>query len=81
MATLTIRNVPEAVCLELKSQAERNRRSLNQEVVHTLENVCAFTVEQRKFDEAMARIDGIRQGITYFPSSEEIDRAMDEGRR
>ena len=37
MATLTVRNVPEAVVRRLKAQAEQNRRSLNGEVVTVLE--------------------------------------------
>ena len=37
MATLTIKNIPDAVVRRLKAQAARNRRSLNFEVIHLLE--------------------------------------------
>jgi len=37
MPTLTIRNLPEAVYRRLKERADRNRRSLNGEVVTVLE--------------------------------------------
>jgi plasmid stability protein len=37
MATLTIKNIPDAVVRRLKAQAARHRRSLNLEVIHLLE--------------------------------------------
>ena len=37
VSTITVRNVPDAVVRELKARAERNRRSLNGEVVTVLE--------------------------------------------
>ncbi len=37
MATLTIKNIPDPVYRELKRQAGRHRRSLNQEVIALLE--------------------------------------------
>ena len=36
MATLTIKNIPEALVRQLKAQAVRNRRSLNSEVIDVL---------------------------------------------
>jgi plasmid stability protein len=36
MATLTIKNIPDAVVRKLKAQAARNRRSLNAEVIDVL---------------------------------------------
>ena len=36
MATLTIKNIPEALVRKLKAQAVRNRRSLNAEVIDVL---------------------------------------------
>jgi plasmid stability protein len=37
MATLTIKNIPDPVYRQLKRQASRHRRSLNQEVIAVLE--------------------------------------------
>lgn len=37
MATVTIKNIPEPVYRELKRQAARHHRSLNQEVIALLE--------------------------------------------
>jgi plasmid stability protein len=39
MATLTIKNIPDAVVRRLKTRATRHRRSLNLEVIHVLETV------------------------------------------
>jgi len=36
MATLTIKNIPDAVVRKLKARAVRNRRSLNSEVIDVL---------------------------------------------
>jgi plasmid stability protein len=38
MATLTIKNIPERVYQQLKRQAARHHRSLNQEVISCLEH-------------------------------------------
>jgi plasmid stability protein len=37
MATLTVKTIPDDVYQELKSQAEKHRRSLNQEIIACLE--------------------------------------------
>jgi plasmid stability protein len=39
MATLTIKNIPDALVRRLKAQAARNRRSLNSEVIDVLASV------------------------------------------
>lgn len=36
MATLNVKNVPEALYEKLRDRARRNRRSIAQEVLHTL---------------------------------------------
>jgi hypothetical protein len=36
MATITLRNVPENLRLELAARAARNRRSLSAEIIHAL---------------------------------------------
>jgi plasmid stability protein len=39
MATITLKDVPEELRLSLKKRAERNRRSLNQELLYCLERI------------------------------------------
>ncbi len=36
--TITLKNVPPELHRSLKERAKRNKRSLNQEAIHTLEN-------------------------------------------
>ena len=43
MATLTIKNVPERLVRRLKVQAVQHRRSLNNEVIASLETVAQAT--------------------------------------
>ena len=43
MATLTIKNLPDELYQELKRRAQENRRSLNGEVVHSLEQLIRRT--------------------------------------
>ena len=56
MPTITVRNVPDAVVRQLKAQAERNRRSLNGEVVRLLER--AALAAPREVDALLAEADG-----------------------
>ncbi len=85
MATLTIRNLPDAVHARLKAQAERNRRSLNQEVIAELLDRTRAEPDEgdsRNRAEAMIeRVVRLRSRITRFMTAEEIDKAMEKGRR
>ena len=37
MASVTLKNLPEELLVSLRSAAERDRRSLNQEIIHLLD--------------------------------------------
>ena len=43
MATITLKSVPGFLHSELKKQAERNRRSLNNEIISTLERALGLS--------------------------------------
>ena len=59
MATLTIKNVPDPLVRRLKVQATRHRRSLNLEVIASLETVAqAVPVDP---DALLARARMVRQ--------------------
>ena len=88
MATLTIRNLPDGLHVRLKEQAKRNRRSLNQEVIAELETAPSFPTPQNEDErnkaraEAMiAKVNQLRGGMKRFMTAEEIDAAIEEGRR
>lgn len=88
MATLTIRNLPEELHETLKLRAKRNRRSLNQEVIAELAAVSELGDETTRLDASRERmrrttaeIDVVRSRMTRFMNAEEIDAAIEEGRR
>ena len=88
MATLTIRNLPEQLHETLKLRAKRNRRSLNQEVIAELAAVSELGDETTRLDAAKERmrrttaeIDVVRSRMIRFMNAEEIDTAIEEGRR
>ncbi len=80
MADLTVRGIPEELHEALKAEAERNRRSLNQEVIHRLEASVRAPVRDR--DEDLARIRELRARMADLPplDDELLERARDEGR-
>jgi plasmid stability protein len=75
MATLTIRNVPPKVVRALKAQAERNRRSMEQEVREIIE----AQVGDRA--SAIAQIEKAWVSQKRSPRAEEIEAWIREGRR
>jgi plasmid stability protein len=76
MATLTLRNVPEALVARLKERAKRHRRSLNSETIAALELVEAATEpgqaeafsEPTRWDR-QAALARIRQIQARFPGA------------
>lgn len=73
MATLTIRNVPEAVVERLKSSATQNGRSMEQELRLLIET------RYRDRDEILRRIEARWKGLPKA-TAEEIDRWIRDGR-
>jgi len=65
MVTLTLKNIPDGLHALLKESAERNRRSLNSEILVRLESAFAAPVVDvrdharalKAFTDAMPRID------------------------
>jgi plasmid stability protein len=74
MATLTIRNVPAKVVRALKARAERNRRSMEQE----LRELIAAQVADRA--SAIAQIERAWASQKRNPKAAEIDAWIREGR-
>jgi len=65
MPSLTVKNIPDDVYQRLKENASRHRRSLNSEVIVSLERITrARPVEVKK---TLARIDELRKSI-HIPS-------------
>jgi plasmid stability protein len=79
MATLTIKNIPDEVYQELKRRAQENRRSLNGEVIFSLEQLLQRAPGRRR--PTVADFRALRE---QYPipsmSDEEFERAKTEGR-
>jgi plasmid stability protein len=75
MPTITIRNLPEDVVRKLKDSAKRHNRSMEQEVR------CILTEAVPDREEAMRRIEALRQQFLRQPSAEEVQEWAREARR
>jgi plasmid stability protein len=79
VATLTLKNIPDALHRQLKERAVQNRRSLNSEAIHCLEQALATTLTDP--EAYLARIRPLRQKTTRLPLTEErLHAAKAEGR-
>jgi plasmid stability protein len=61
MPSLTLKNVPEDLHQRLKEQAERHRRSMNQEAIWILEQ--ALSPTRRDAEEVIAKAEVLNQDI------------------
>jgi plasmid stability protein len=79
MATLTIKNIPDALYEQLKQSAARHRRSVNSEVIVCLEKVLgSSSVDPTNF---LTSIRALRKNIsTVFVTEEDLCAAKDERR-
>jgi plasmid stability protein len=78
MATITLKGIPPTLHRALKRQAEQHRRSLNQEVLATLEN--KVPKPTRDVDALLREIEEFRKSLRFVTTPEEIDAAKREGR-
>ena len=79
MAMLTIKNLPDELYQELKRRAEENRRSLNGEVIYSLEQLLQGGRARRR--PTVAEFRALRAQCPIPPmSEEEFERAISEGR-
>lgn len=80
MATLTLKNVPEALVGQLKEEAKQNRRSLNQEALSRLESSVAL--RRRSAEETVAALRRLHEKLSYMKplTAAFVDRAKRQGR-
>jgi len=78
MKSLTIKGVPEVLLSELKARAKANRRSLNGEVIASLEYLVRH---RRTAAELLARADAVRESTRLSYLTDEMLNAWKrEGR-
>lgn len=80
MADLTAHGVPDAVYEALEEEAERNRRSLNQEVDRRLE--ASVRAPRPHPEDELERVRGLRRRLGDLPplDDELLDEARSRGR-
>ena len=80
MANLNIRNLPDKTYKKIKEKANKNRRSLNNEVVYILNDVLQVEEAKEKIggETALSEILKIRGGFKgrRFPDSVKLIREM-----
>ncbi len=79
MPNLTLKNIPDDLYARLKERAARHHRSLNSEILVSLEKV--FRSVRVEPEEFLARLDGLHRQLDVSPLTDEIlQRAKNEGR-
>lgn len=79
MPTLTIKNIPESLYVQLKSAAELHSRSINNEVLVCLEKV--LVASKTNTNDRLHRIEQLRASIKpNIITADDIDQAIENGR-
>lgn len=79
MPTITLKNIPADIYENLKRSAELNRRSLNSEIIHCLEQALGSHIADPQVSLAAAR--RLRERTAgYHITDDEFDQAKRAGR-
>lgn len=78
MPSLTLKNVPEPLLHALRAAAERDRRSVTQEIIHLLERALDGRAEPRPTPDVAAQVAAWRALAGQWQSDE--DRATEAKR-
>lgn len=79
MSTITLKSVPTFLHTELKKQAERNRRSLNNEIITTLER--ALGLAPSAVDELIEKARNLRKTLKVHLTEKILSEFKNEGRK
>jgi len=80
MSSVTLRDLPPELHKELKESAERNRRSLNAEILWRLENSIG-PIRKVSIEEIKDRIQRVHEKLSFTTTDDEIRNAIRQGRR
>ena len=79
MATITLKNVPRPVHVEIRKRAEKNHRSINNEIITCLETILGLRADE--VDEMFKKIEKVQKGLRFVLSNNEIQEFKIEGRK
>jgi plasmid stability protein len=80
MSSVTLRDLPPELHKELKESAQRNRRSLNAEILWRLENT-GRAIQKVSVEETKDRIRRVHEKLDFTTTDDEIRNAIRQGRR
>lgn len=78
MASITLKNLPDSLVAELREAAERDRRSLTQEILHLLETALRASPTPREVSDAKAQVAAWRKLAGKWES--DVDVATEAAR-
>ena len=79
MATITLKDVPRVLHLEIKKRAEVNRRSINNEIITTLERL--YGIKEINPDDLILKANQIKGQIKGFLTQRVLESFKNEGRK
>lgn len=74
----TLKNIPDEIYEKIRLQAERHRRSINNEIISIL--ILATSRRRPSAEEILARADELRSHTKGFLTEEFLQKAKREGR-
>jgi hypothetical protein len=77
--TITLKNVPDEVYRTLKRAAKEQGRSLNAQIIHTLEAEAALLERRRKLPELIKELDRFAKSLPPMEDSTPLIRQEDSG--
>jgi plasmid stability protein len=78
MSQITVKNIPDDLYELLRASARRNRRSINQEIIHCLDRM--LTIRPVNVEERLARMRVLReQAGLYVTSNDELTASKRAG--
>jgi len=79
MVTITVNNIPDDLYADLKRAAANNRRSINSEIIVSIEQAVRST--RTDPDELLEKIRVLREATARYTLTDEIlDQTINEGR-
>lgn len=78
MANIAIKNIPDALYLAIKKRAKNNNRSINKEIIHTLESL--VPAGNRAIAEILIEAEKLRGKSKIWATEKDLRLAKDYGR-
>ena len=78
MPNITLKNIPDKLYRKLRKRAQQNRRSMNNEIIKSLED--SFGTQKVNIDQLLSEAAGIRNNLTFVVNEKDIEYAKKAGR-